>query len=132
MSGITVNDHVCWVLTYPSGPSEFEPHYDTEDKALKAAAEDDNDNRGTPKRLDQPCATATSACGYSYDEDEFVEHWPDAGELKQHLRGLDYRFLGDGTLLCPAGVDCDECDALAPAVVEPELPGQMSIGEVNA
>jgi len=131
MSGITVNDTPCWILTY-NRDAEFEPHYDTEAKALEAAADDDEDNRGVPKRLDHPCSLAQTACGYQYAEDEFVEHWPDADELKQHLLGLDFRLLRDGTLLCAADFDCDECNILAPKALLPELPGQLTIGEVNA
>lgn len=132
MPGIVTLDHPCWILTYPR-EREFELHHDTEAQALKDAAEDDDDNRGIPKRLDHVCSVATTVCGYQYDEDGDygTQHWPDPGDLKTHLVALNYRFTGDGSLLCPAENDCDECDALQSAVVPPEIPGQMTIGEVS-
>lgn len=132
MAGIVALGQACWILTYPR-EREFEPHHDTEAQAIKEAEGDDDDNRGVPKRLDHVCSVATTVCGYRYDEDGDygIQHWPDPDDLKTHLLGLGYQFTGDGSLLCPAENDCDECDALQPAVVPPEILGQMTIGEVT-
>ena len=133
MPGITVNDTPCWILTYDRD-AEFEAHYDTEAKALEAAADDDEDNRGVPKRLDAPCAVAVTACGYRYDEDgdySAQQHWPGPGDFRDHLLAEDFRFGVHGELLCPLDHDCEECNVVLVVVVPVELPGQMTISEVS-
>lgn len=131
MTAIKTYTVPCWTLVQPDGRnvSEFEPHFDTEQQALDAAKTYTDDGiTPTPKRLDQICSTATAACGYEYDEGgEGVEHWADADQLRDHLLVLDYRPGPDGSLRCPADMDCDECNGLPDAPDPRPMPGQIAL-----
>ncbi len=132
MSVIT-NEHPCWVVTNadgsPVGFEDSEPHFDTEAEARKALPDFAREDEPAPvmKQLDHLCSSATTACGYRYDEDdEGVQHWPDGAEAFQAwlIEHADYRLGANGELLCPAEHGCDECDAT--------VLRQYEAGEVNA
>lgn len=137
---VTVNTEPCWIVTdadgSPTGFEDSEPHYATEDEANKVALDITSPGDPAPvvKVLDHLCASATAACGYTYDEDdEGVQHWPDSADaFREYLTGTaDWRTGTGETLLCPVAHRCDECDAIAIQPLDAELPGQMRIGEVE-
>ncbi|GAA0493724.1 hypothetical protein Ade02nite_21230 [Paractinoplanes deccanensis] len=118
---VTTNDHHCWIVTLadgsPTGFEDSEPHYASEDEARKFAKDITYPNDPPPivKRLDHLCSSATTVCGYRYDEDdEGVQHWPDGAEAFQAwlVENAEYRLGAEGELLCPAVHDCNECDAI--------------------
>jgi hypothetical protein len=135
-TAITVTAEPCWIVTQadgsPTGFEDSEPHYASDSEARKVAY--DLTCAGDPepivKQLDSPCASATAACGYRYDEDdEGEQHWPDsAEEFRTYLVGTaDYRPGPNGSLLCPADRGCEECDALEPEVIPAEIPSQLDL-----
>lgn len=133
MTAVITNTEPCWTLVRPDGTnvSEFEPHFDTEAQAAEAALRyrtgivlDE-----VPQRLNGPCSIATAACGYVYDQDgEGQEHWASAEELHAHLLTAGWRDLPGEEMHCHSdpGV-CEECDALIPAPVPAQLPGQLDL-----
>jgi hypothetical protein len=134
MTAITVRATPCWTLVHADGrPAGFEdskPHFDTEADALKAAPGygDVDIPAPTAKSLAGLCATATTVCGYTYDEDgEGVEHWPDAAALRRHLTAAGWRFAPGGEMRCPAGHGCVDCDAAPDSPDLTRLPGQLDL-----
>lgn len=122
----------CWTLVRANGENvtEFQPHFDSEAKALEAAsAYTDAGVLPTPLRLDALCSVATAVCGYVYDEEaEGQEHWKSAEELRAHLLTVDWRDLPDGQMHCSADPgECDECDAATPPPAPVQLPGQLDL-----
>jgi hypothetical protein len=60
-------------------------------------------------------------CGYRYDEDEWVSHFPDRKEAERVAEDCDWHIV-DGRLLCP------EC-VLPPAMPTPSTPpGESGAG----
>lgn len=134
MTAITTRTEPCWTLIHadgrPAGFEDSEPHFDSKADALKAAPTygDVDIPDPTPKVLAGLCSTATLACGYCYDENgEGVEHWDSADQLRTHLLNEGYRPGENGSLRCPAGHDCDECDGLPDAPDYTPLPGQFAL-----
>ncbi|MEU4558571.1 hypothetical protein AB0F72_09275 [Actinoplanes sp. NPDC023936] len=136
MTAITTRTEPCWIVTLadgsPSGFEDSEPHYDNQGEAEKAATAITHADELPPivKRLDGLCSSATTACGYRYDEDdEGIQHWPDSAEefRKFLVFTMEYRSGERGDLLCPADRGCDECDALAADLETAEVRGQMPL-----
>jgi rubredoxin len=59
----------------------------------------------TLHRESEGCWHLTCAeCGYRYDEDEWVSHFPDRAEADRAAEDCDWQVV-DGRLLCPECVD---------------------------
>jgi hypothetical protein len=130
MTSIVANPEACWALNHHDRDPADGEHYDTRDAALAAAA--DHIKYGDPipaiVQLPHLCHTATLACGYRYDEDDsWVEHWTSAEALRTHLLKAGHRPGPDGTLCCPAGMGCIDCDATADVPDYAPPPGQLDL-----
>ncbi len=130
MTGIAAGTEACWALNHHTGDPADGEHYDTKDAALAAAADHIKHDDPIPAlvQLPRPCFTATLACGYRYDEDDsWVEHWQSADALRSHLLKAGHRPGPDGTIRCPAGYGCVDCDALPDVPDYSPLPGQLDL-----
>jgi hypothetical protein len=137
---VTTATECCWIVVNADGSpvdDDCESHHTTEAEAIKEAANLRYVGESAPvvKQLDHLCSSAVTVCGYVYDEDdEGAQHWPDRAEAFQDwlVKHADYRIGENGELLCPLNHGCDECNAVPQVVTPVELPGQMTLGEVNA
>lgn len=130
MTAIVANAEACWALNHHTEDPVDGEHYDTRDAALAAAANHIIGGDPIPALVQLPhlCHTATLACGYRYDEDNtWVQHWTSADQLRDHLLNEGYRPGVDGTLRCPVGYGCDECDALPGVPDYTPFPGQPAL-----
>lgn len=125
----------CWILTRDDEPCDdgFGIEHFTTEAAAAAAARRATGQVLTPQPAPDQCLVVRcSACGYQFDEDEGIEHFPVAPETLQalpiDLRDATWSISPDGAL-CPACTcsernehqfssgldDCRICGATAPA-----------------
>lgn len=103
----------CWSPVTPDGYA-FEwgdgtPHWESEEQGRERMAailqqyEDAPDERPNLSlvRESEPCWHFTcDECGYRYDEDEWVSHFPDRREAEHAAEDCDWHIEA-GRLLCP-------------------------------
>lgn len=113
VAGLIQSDEPCWYAATLDGMA-FEwgdgtPHWQSEDEGSERIAailktwDDAPEERPilTLRRESEGCWHLTCAeCGYRYDEDEWVSHFPDRREAEHAADDCDWHIVG-GRALCP-------------------------------
>lgn len=100
----------CWYAETPEGHAweygDGSPHWESESKALDQLSQMLQADRGqladlTLRQESAPCwHLACAECGYRFDEDEWLMHFPGQRDALQTAEDCDWHIV-DGRVLCP-------------------------------
>ena len=92
----------CWHMPPYFNCSDHDPHFDTEEEAVKDRLESFDENAPAPVPLPSPCIVLIcDGCKAKITDDEIgTIHFPDEAEARSLASVYDFVVLADGTAIC--------------------------------